>query len=474
MRLSTCLLIAAYLSCRVSAFYPYSFNAEDSSDEAEALLDSVRSGNDSGHTLTLDVTKVPVKRDNNHKIIEANKPSAPNTVALHQDGKDFSYFATVEIGSEGQEMWMLLDTGGTNTWVFGSDCTSEACKQHRTFDESSETFEKSDHKWDVSYGTGTVRGVLGNDTISIAGSDVKMTFGIASKASNDLISYPMDGILGLSRTNDSGFGAPTFMDALENSGQLKSNIISFRLSRAEDGGKDGQVTLGGVDKDKFTGDITYSSTVDDSDRWEIALDDASVNGIPCNFTKKSAVIDTGTSYVLIPPDDAKTLHSLIPGSKKSGSNFEIPCDSKANITFVFSGVEYNISPKDYINHVSDSKCVSTIAGQQLFGKDEWLVGATFLKNVYTVFDFDKNRIGFAELGSHSDSEDETQEFANNSTTSSSSGSSGSSSSTTGTTTASGAASTSTDDDSSPGRAIVELIPRFCWPAVVVMLGVLSF
>jgi hypothetical protein len=45
---------------------------------------------------------------------------------------------------------------------------------------------------------------------------------------------------------------------------------------------------------------------------------------------------------------------------------------------------------------SDDKCIANLYAQVKGGlKGEWLVGDTFLKNVYTVFDGDKMRIGFA-------------------------------------------------------------------------------
>lgn len=376
MRLSLCLLFA--VSCyEVSAFYPYKFDLE---------------------SPTLEVRRAPVRRDESYKVITADTPSAPNSSALDQDGMDFSYFATFKVGSEGQKMRMLLDTGGTNAWVFASDCSSKACEQHTTFDESASTsLEKESREWKVNYGTGDVSGVLGNDTLSIAGIEVPMTFGLASKASDDLLSYPNDGILGLSRTNDTGFGTPTFMDAVADNNLLKNNVVAFSLSRASDGGKGGEVNFGELDESKYQGDITYTDTVGSSERWSIPVDDVSVNGESCNFSGKSAIIDTGTSYAMLPPDDAKAINSLIPGSSPSGKeNYILPCDSTAPLQITFSGATYNISSKDYLTHASDSKCMSTIVGRQLFGKDEWLLGDTFLKNVYSVFDFDNNRIGFAQ------------------------------------------------------------------------------
>lgn len=339
----------------------------------------------------------------------ADTPSTPNSTALDQDGNDFSYFAVANLGSKKQEMWLLLDTGGTNSWVFGSDCKAKACEQHNTFGgEDSDTMKVSNIAWDVGYGTGTVGGVLATDTISIAGLSVRTTFGLASNASNDFLSYPMDGILGLAPSTKSEIGTTTFMDDVANGNLLQSNIVSFSLSRSVDGGKDGEVSFGVVDETKFSGKITYTNSQGRSGLWSIPLDDASVDGNACHFSKKSAIIDTGTSYFLVPPNDANVLHALIPGSSISGGNYIVPCNSTADVQLAFSGVNYSISPKDYVGKpTSGSNCLSTIVGRKVFGDNDWLVGDVFLKNVYTVFDYDENRIGFAPRANKNSKEEPT-------------------------------------------------------------------
>ncbi|KAL4927192.1 pepsin-like aspartic protease [Aspergillus undulatus] len=429
MRLSQCLLSAAYLYAGADAFIPYAFkvrtvphvSADANVDvdidvnldrrfvpvrklSGDALHDEMEESpapEDGLLNLAVDVS-THVRRDNIYKVVLADKPTEPNTVALHQDGMDYSYFATVNVGTPGQPVWMMLDTGGANTWLFGANCTAEPCLMHNSFgDNSSSTVERTTDTFEVGYGSGKVSGDLVKDHLTIANINVEMTFGLADIATDDFRDYPIDGILGLGRSGDKSLGGRrAFMDLVMEQEDLKSNIVGFHLSRNSDGERDGVVSFGSVDKTKFKGDIAYTPVAKDSIHWSIPLDDVNVNGKACNLKNKFAIIDTGTSYSLIPPKDAEAIHNLIPGSKSlSDENYLVPCDSTTSVKFTFSGVDYNMSPKDYIGAELESGggCVSTLIAQAVFGDDVMILGDTFLKNVYSVFDFDNDRIGFAQL-----------------------------------------------------------------------------
>ncbi|KAJ5542161.1 hypothetical protein N7535_004584 [Penicillium sp. DV-2018c] len=422
MHLSSCLVFVAGIS-GVHAFFPWELKlrAELGSGSTEKtngrrfvpwnLIESKSedSSSDSSDSkpFILDVRKRPVRRDNNYKVVEAYVPSLDNSVQLDQDGTDYSYFSPVQIGSEKQLMWMQIDTGAPSTWVYDSKCKEKVCHNHHTFDSSnSTTYEKdSSSGFTIFYGSGEVDGTLGKDTISIAGLEINQTFGQANNASETFQNYPFDGILGLGRSNTNGWKMPSFMDIVADEKLLKSNLIGVSLSRAADDAKDGQIVFGGVDTTKFDGTISYTPTT--GSEWTIPVDDAYVNGQKCNFSNTTATLDTGTTYILIPPDDAKTLFSLIPGSFQqpdNKNNYLVQCNSTATIEFEISGVKYNISPKDYIGSpYSDDDpdhCISTIVSYARNGAT-WLVGDVFLKNVYTVFDFDNEQIGLGALASAS-------------------------------------------------------------------------
>lgn len=309
-----------------------------------------------------------------------------------------SYVISVGVGSQNQTLWMLLDTGGLSTWVFSSDCTAEPCTVHSTFDaDKSTSLKENGLDFTIHYGTGTVSGVTVTDDISFAGLKLRIPIGLAAEASADFMNYPMDGIFGLGRSNSSGEKeGTTFMDAAAKEGLFKRNIVGINLHRLSDDSKDGEVTFGDIDKSKFTGDISYTKVTSDVDKWEIPVGGVSVDGEKIDLPNKLALIDTGTSFIFLPPDDATALHALIKGSEKAGDTFLIPCDCKQDVAFEFSGISYSVSPKDYVGEqVGDNKCRSNIIGVQTDGPDDWLLGATFLKNVYAVFDYDEDQIGFA-------------------------------------------------------------------------------
>ena len=98
----------------------------------------------------------PVKRGNDYNVVTAAKPSQTNSIAIDEDGTDFSYFASVYFGSKKTMMYMLIDTGAANTWVMGSNCSSAACQKHNLFGPAdSDSFATTEDTFNLTYGTGS-------------------------------------------------------------------------------------------------------------------------------------------------------------------------------------------------------------------------------------------------------------------------------------------------------------------------------
>ncbi|KAL8850136.1 MAG: hypothetical protein Q9221_004897 [Calogaya cf. arnoldii] len=304
--------------------------------------------------------------DNSYDFVAASPPTQTNSAGIHNDGTDFSYFTSVEFGSSGKFMHLLVDTGASNTWVMASDCNSAVCAAHNTFGkEHSASLKVSQDKFNLTYGTGSVSGLKATDTVKLAGFSISLPFGLAHTISEDFMSYPIDGILRLGPPTGKSTDYPTFMETIQETNLLSSKLFGVNLQRSSDGATDGELSFGAPDTSKYQGDLSYTSVIKGASMWEIPIAEIKVNGSLYALSIKTAIIDTGTSFMLLPPADAKQIHSGIPGPQEDGEAFNIPCLSKTPIQLKFSEVLYNISPADYVGSpIEDgsSTCTSNILG----------------------------------------------------------------------------------------------------------------
>ncbi|KAJ9141860.1 Aspartic-type endopeptidase [Pleurostoma richardsiae] len=336
------------------------------------------------------------RRGNTYSIDSAVEPTMANSEGIDQDGTDFSYFIEAGFGSSEKSLYMLVDTGAGTTWVMGSNCKSSACTMHNSYGSGdSKTYQTTTDSFSIAYGSGTVGGALAEDSITVSTMKTTMSFGVANTTSDEFTHFPFDGILGLSMSKGA---TDNFMETVKGDKLLKSNIFSVSLSRSSDGTNTGEITFGATNPDKFTGDIGYTSVSSSAGGdWAISMGDVAFDGKKAGLPDRLAYIDTGTSYVFGPSDDVVAIHKNIPGASSSddGQTFTVPCSTKLPIVITFSGVDYSVSPKDWVSSPSSSGvCTSNIYGHEVV-QGAWLLGDLFLKNVYTVFDVDQGRIGFA-------------------------------------------------------------------------------
>ena len=284
-----------------------------------------------------------------------------------------------------------------------SNCVSSACKNHETYGKGdSDTLEIGAEQFAIRYGTGDVKGFVAQDDLSFAGFRVNIEFGLATALSSDFYYFPIDGIMGLGFPEISQQKVSTVMDVLAKEKLIPKTLFSIALSRARDKLYDGVLHFGRIDSSYYTGEMVYSDTVEDLGYWEIPLDDIGLDGKFFNFENKTVIIDTGTSLLLLPPDDAYKFHYEIEGARTDGESFAIPCDTNRTIDIKISGVTYEIPAKDWVGDPTSQAgtfCASNIMSRVITGNSTWLLGDVFLKNVYSTFDFDNRRIGLATRAS---------------------------------------------------------------------------
>merc|ERR1712127_1039148 len=154
---------------------------------------------------------------------------------------------------------------------------------------------------------------------SIGGVDIEgYTFAEADDVSGLGPAYGVgkfDGICGMGWDDISVDGVQTPLRALVESGKLDDQVYAFYLGS---GGADGELTIGGVNSARYTGDFHYVPVVEMvpgiTGYWEIVLDDVQVGGSSISSAKRG-VVDSGTSLMVVPSDEIKAIAGAV-GAKQ--------------------------------------------------------------------------------------------------------------------------------------------------------------
>ena len=105
----------------------------------------------------------------------------------HVDINDFSntqYFIQATVGTPPQPFTVVPDTGSSNLWIYSSKCNSLPCWYHKTYDATkSSTYVSDGQVFDITYGSGGVKGFVSKDVANIGDIQSHMSFGEVMEAS---------------------------------------------------------------------------------------------------------------------------------------------------------------------------------------------------------------------------------------------------------------------------------------------------
>uniref|UniRef100_A0A674JG33 pepsin A n=1 Tax=Terrapene triunguis TaxID=2587831 RepID=A0A674JG33_9SAUR len=182
------------------------------------------------------------------------------------------YFGTISIGTPAQDFSVLFDTGSSNLWVPSVYCSSPACTNHNRFNPSdSSTYEATSEKVSIQYGTGSMTGILGYDTVQVGGIvDTNQIFGLSETEPGSFLYYsPFDGILGLAFPSIASSGATPVFDNMMNEGLVSQDLFSVYLSSDDQSGS--FVMFGGIDSSYYSGNLNWIPLSAET-YWQITMD----------------------------------------------------------------------------------------------------------------------------------------------------------------------------------------------------------
>ncbi|NWS91808.1 PEPA protein, partial [Toxostoma redivivum] len=311
---------------------------------------------------------------------------------------DDEYFGTISIGTPAQEFTVVFDTGSSNLWVPSVFCSSPACRNHKRFNPAeSSTFLSTNDTLFITYGTGSMTGVLGYDTVNVAGINVQnQIFGLAETEPGDVFYYtPFDGILGLAFPSIASSGATPVFDNMMIENLVDRHLFSVYLSR--DGEAGSFVLFGAIDPYYTTKGITWIPLSAET-YWQISMQSVSISGAPVACSSGcQAIVDTGTTLLAVPIRAFRILSRLL-GASSSG---EISCAGVNNLPsliFHINGREFPVPPRAYVIR-SDGYCTLGLQGMDVPTEEGelWILGDVFIREYYVIFDRANNRVGLSRL-----------------------------------------------------------------------------
>jgi len=309
------------------------------------------------------------------------------------------------VGSPGTDYTLLIDTGSSNTWV-GAD------KKYTPTSSSQDTGASVS----VSYGSGSFSGEEFTDTVDLGGGLViqSQSIGVASQAQGF---EGVDGILGIgptdltSQTLSSGGNIPTVTDNLAKAGTISANSIGVSYAPpTSESDTNGELTFGGTDSSKFTGDITFvpiTSTSPASQYWGIDQTITYGSSGTTILDSTAGIVDTGTTLMLIATDAFQAYSDAVGGTLDQTTGL-LKIDDASKLESLFYKIgdttfEFTAEGQQWpqaLNSVigGDANSIYLVvadlgsnSGQGL----DFINGYAWLESFYSVFDTDNSQVGIA-------------------------------------------------------------------------------
>lgn len=317
-----------------------------------------------------------------------------------------TYTLPVGVGSPATQYTLLIDTGSSNTWV-GAD---KAYKKTSTSKSTNKAVT-------VSYGSGSFSGTEYTDQVSLGpGLVIKnQSIGVASTAKGF---QGVDGILGIGPvdltqgTVKKTTEVPTVTDNLSSQGLIPTESIgiSYVPSTSTAEVANGELTFGGVDSSKITGEVDYVPITETSPAnkyW--GIDQTLTYGDGTTLLNSAGIVDTGTTLLLIATDafnayqkaTGATLDQttgLLTVTEDQLQNLQSLFFTIGNVTYEFTA-NAQIWPRA-LNSVlgGDPNGIYLVtadlgspSGQGL----DFINGFAFLQRFYSVYDTTNSRVGLA-------------------------------------------------------------------------------
>ncbi|KAN0089369.1 acid protease [Hyaloscypha variabilis] len=364
--------------------------------------------------------------------------------AIVDSDVEHKFLISIGVGTPSQNVTVSFDTGSSDLWVFGtcivirSTNCSTAAPQY--FPEKSTTAKDQRRGDDIEYGAdGTnMTGEYYSDNISIEGVQVQAQQFLVANTTVGTLGIGLMGVgLGASFFNNIIFSgnityadstnstnnqtihyrhprAPNIIDQMAAQGLINSR--AFGLGLRDD--TEGSIIFGGIDTKKYSGMlgkfpmISWKDSPDKIPRYWLNMSRLSAwrtdPQYPEYYTSDfedpvTVFLDSGTHLSYLPLNVIEPVVKLLGATKVDSNYYEIECETWGDYNFTYGRVEFgfgnltiNVPLKDLIHMTSDELCLLGVAETDDPMSIPYVLGESFLKAAFVVFDQDNQNIHLAQ------------------------------------------------------------------------------
>ncbi|MCJ1466790.1 hypothetical protein MMC07_005410 [Pseudocyphellaria aurata] len=353
------------------------------------------------------------KANGKHKLQFKNKFGRPGRVPASVVQNDFEWLCPVKVGTPAKTYKMIFDTGSADLWLWSTELppTVNTSGRHLYNPAKSRTFTRSaGSTWKQSYNDqiSSASGSVGTDLVNLGGLKIRnQTIQLADTLSPSFQTIPGDGLLGLA------FGfinhvspvpvatAPENLAAQGSVPKAKQIFTTYLSSYRDAKDRDNKsfYTFGFVDQKALRGQTIHYADIDNSQGlWQFQSTSASVGDRQVALFDNTAVADTGSSLALIDDSICGVIYDAIPGSRYDSSvqGYVFPTNTTLDqlpvVKFAVGDQEFAVQKEDLA--YADVGEGYTYGGIQSRGDLSFdVLGDTFLKSVYSIFDQGNSRFG---------------------------------------------------------------------------------
>lgn len=362
----------------------------------------------------------PAARDQLRKERRLNKRSSTVSETITNDLT--LYWANVTIGTPAQSISLHIDTGSSDLWVNAPNSTlceqyAQDCDSSGVYTAtSSSTYAYVNSNFNITYADSSgAAGIYATDDVTFGGVTLdNLQFGIGYTSTST------EGVLGIGYiTNE----ASTEFDktysnlpvALVSAGYIETNAYSLWLDDLD--ASTGTILFGGINTAKYSGTLETLPIIKEDGEYAEFLITLTAFGSSSNTTSLisdsslAALLDSGTSLTYLPDAVVETLYDTYDATYSNDLGAAIVnCDlasSTDSFVYTFSGVEISVPMNELVLVAGEEQgkdvCIFGIgsAGEDTVA----ILGDTFLRSAYVVYDLTSNEISLAQANYNSDADD---------------------------------------------------------------------